>query len=176
MEDELRNEQFLELLAAHEAQIFGFIYALVCHREDAEDLMQQATVTMWRHFDRFEVGTNFGAWASQIAKNCALNHFQTRRRRKVFSATMIELLADSQAAQENDMRLRRRQALSACLDKLSPEDRSLVVECYEPDATVKKVAERINRPAAGVSNSLSRIRRALYRCIEATLARGEHAL
>lgn len=171
MQGGTRQDEFLQLLAEHEAQIFGFLYALVCHHEDARDLMQEATVTMWRKFDTFESGTNFNAWGCEIAKNCALNYFQSRNRRKLFSTTMIDLLSQSEAEQDLDARLERRQALRQCIDKLSAKDRELIAQCYEASATVKEVAKQINRPVAGVYNSLSRIRRALYECIEATLVR-----
>ncbi len=125
MTGDSKNDQFLALLAEHEAQIFGFIYALVCHRQDAEDLMQQTTMTMWKHFDQFEIGTNFSAWACRIAKNRALNFFQTRDRRRVFTTEMIELLEQTEAARPPEERLARRSALRYCLEKLSQKDRSL---------------------------------------------------
>lgn len=171
MNDKSRTDEFLALLAQHESQIYSFLYALVCHRDDAQDLMQEATVTLWRKFDQFKSGTNFVSWACEISKNCALNFFQARKRRKMFSTTMIELLAETESSRDVETRLARRQALTQCLDKLGAKDRELITECYEHSTSVKAVAERSNRPVAGIYNSLSRIRRALYLCIEATLAR-----
>lgn len=173
MEDKSRTDEFVALLAQHESQIFSFLYALVCHRDDAQDLMQEATVTMWRKFDQFKSGTNFVAWGCEISKNCALNYFQSRKRRKMFSTTMIDLLAETESSIEVESRLARRQALRQCLDKLGARDRELVTQCYEHNTTIKSVAERIKRPVASIYNSLSRIRRALFQCIEATLAREE---
>lgn len=174
MEEHTSSERFLTLLSQHEAQLFGLLFSLVCHRQDAEDLMQQATMIMWRKFDEFQPGTNFGAWACQVAKNCALNHFQSQQRKRIFSSTMMELLASTQASQEVDIRLERRQALALCLQKLNAADRQLVTQCYSVGASVKAVAQQMNRPVAGLYNSLSRIRRSLYQCIESTLSRGEH--
>ncbi|TWU22715.1 sigma-70 family RNA polymerase sigma factor [Bythopirellula polymerisocia] len=173
MEDKSRTDEFVALLAQHESQIFSFLYALVCHRDDAQDLMQEATVTMWRNFDQFKAGTNFSAWGCEISKNCALNYFQSRKRRKMFSTTMIELLAETESTTDVEMRLARRQALRHCLDKLGAKDRELVSQCYGSNTSIKSIAEQIKRPVAGIYNSLSRIRRALYQCIEATLAREE---
>ena len=166
-----KNDQFLELLAQHEAQIFGFLYALVGHRQDAEDLMQQTTMAMWKHFDQFELGTNFSAWACRIAKNRALNFFQSRDRRRVFTTEVIELLERTEAARPPEERLARRSALHSCLSKLSAKDRSLVEQCYSAGASIKGVAHALGRPAAGVYNSLSRIRQTLFRCVESTLVR-----
>lgn len=168
--EENRSDEFLSLLAEHESQVFGFLFALVCHRQDAEDLMQQTTLTMWREFDRFESGTNFTTWACTIAKNSARNYFRTQSRRKVFSEAMAELLAQAQESQDIEARMARRNALKNCLEKLSTKDRDLVSMCYESSSSITDVAQAIGRPVAGVYNSLSRIRRALFECINATLS------
>ena len=165
-----RSDEFLSLLAKHESQIFGFLFALVCHRQDAEDLMQQTTLTMWREFERFQSGTSFTAWACTIARNSARNYFRTQSRKKVFSEAMIDLLAQTQEMQDIEVRMARRTALQDCLQKLSEKDRSLISTCYESGSSITTVAERIGRPVAGVYNSLSRIRRALYDCINKTLS------
>ena len=88
--------------------------------------MQQTTLAMWKHFDQFEIGTNFSAWACCIAKNRALNFFQTRDRRRLFTTEMIELLAKTEAERPPEERLARRRALQYCLEKLSAKDRSLM--------------------------------------------------
>lgn len=170
MVQENRSDEFLSLLARHESQIFGFLFALVCHRQDAEDLMQQTTLTMWREFERFEPDTSFTAWSCTIARNCARNFFRTQSRKRVFSDAMVELLTQVQESQDIDARAARRNALQQCMEKLSTKDRDLVSQCYDSGTSINEVANRIGRPVAGVYNSLSRIRRALYECINKTLA------
>ncbi|MEM9352111.1 MAG: sigma-70 family RNA polymerase sigma factor [Planctomycetota bacterium] len=171
MPDETANERFLELLTENHYKVFGYLYALVCHREDAEDLMQQTVIKLWEHFDQYTPGTNFSAWACKIAKNCALNYFQSRHRKTIFSSSMMELLAQTQATIDDDIREARRVALRGCLGKLSDQDRDLITKCYSLDKTIRVIADELQRPAAGVYNSISRIRKALFNCIESTIAR-----
>jgi RNA polymerase sigma-70 factor (ECF subfamily) len=65
----------------------------------------------------------------------------------------------------------RRDALGRCVGKLRPEDRDLLTECYGEASDVHGAAGRRNRSSHSVYNSLRRIRRALYECIDRTLAR-----
>jgi RNA polymerase sigma-70 factor (ECF subfamily) len=67
--------------------------------------------------------------------------------------------------------------LRRCLEKLSEKDRQLVRKCYgdgyRPQGarvTFKAVALELGRPVNTVYKALNRIRRALYECIERTLA------
>ena len=63
----------------------------------------------------------------------------------------------------------RRHALALCLQKLGPEQRELIARRYEPEASVKALAEAAGTTPKAVSDKLRRIRRALLDCIEQTL-------
>ena len=64
-------------------------------------------------------------------------------------------------------------ALAKCVEKLSPNERELIAACYEPGTTIREVAARFVRPAGTVYKSLTRIRRALLKCIKQTLSEGD---
>ena len=69
------------------------------------------------------------------------------------------------------MTYNRRDALRRCLEKLADKDRELVRHCYgDSRVTFKTVAQELGRPVNTVYKALNRIRKALYECIERTLA------
>ena len=126
-----QHQQFVDLLVEHQNQLFAYLFAMVHSRDDAEDLYQQTSLVLWQKFDKFESGSNFFRWAARTAQLEALNFLKYRRRSKLqFSSEVTEQLADAAEAasqQESD----RTDALLACMDKLNPEDRHLVLECYK---------------------------------------------
>ncbi len=168
--DSRDRELFLELLALHEAQLLGFLSAIIRNFQDAEDIFQQSVMTMWQKFAEFEPGSNFVAWGCRIGRNHAMNMMKLRRE-VALSEDIVELLAVAQADEEPELRHARRRALSKCMGKLPAKDRELVQAAYSNRATIKTIASQFGRSAAGVYNSLARIRGGLYRCIQATLSR-----
>ena len=95
-EDEAqRKRQFAELLHEHHRDLFNFIYSLVQHHADAEDVFQQTTLVLWRKFDDFVMGTNFAAWATRVAHLTARDFVRSRRRHAVSFSD--ELLKQSRA-------------------------------------------------------------------------------
>src|SRR5688572_29658300 len=79
------REQFVALFVRHEAAIHSFVLTLLPDLVEAEDVVQQASLTMWRKFDQYTPGTNFRNWAFQIAKFTAMNQMtKTRRDRHRF--------------------------------------------------------------------------------------------
>src|SRR5260221_6886232 len=62
-----RNKQLMRLMTQHQRRIFGYIYTLVPDRHDAEDILQETSVVICEKFEQFQAGTDFAAWACQIA-------------------------------------------------------------------------------------------------------------
>ncbi len=163
------REAFLELLALHEAQLLGFLCAIVPGFQDAEDLFQQTVLTMWQKFGDFEAGSSFVGWGCQIARFKAMNHLRAKRVPS-FDADTLEMLATTQQQEDPELRLERRRALAKCLGKLREADLAIVRAAYAEGVSLKDLADQLGRSAGGVANSLARIRSALYECIRSTLA------
>jgi len=169
-----RKQEFIELITKHWHQLFNFIFCIVQNFSDAEDLFQQSTMALWADFDKFEPGTDFGAWASKVAQYRISTFIRTRNRRRLyFSEDLIKALADV-SFESNDMHDARLAALAECRKKLSSADQELIALCYGGSDSIRDAAYRIGRPVESVYVRLSRIRTALYGCIERFLAREEY--
>src|SRR5256885_7322981 len=61
------RKRLMALMTRHQRQIFSYIYVLVPNRTDAEDLLQETSLVICEKFHEFKEGTDFVAWACQIA-------------------------------------------------------------------------------------------------------------
>lgn len=166
----LQESLFAELLTRHRSRIFRLVFCMVHTQQDAEDVFQQAALTMWDNFAKFDPQTDFVAWASQIARHKALNFLTSKdHRRKCFSEQFIHELATCDDA-SNDYQQARLTALAKCRSKLTATDQQLLKNCYSGEKTIREVAQSMGRSAGSVYDSLMRIRRALFECIQRTLA------
>jgi len=59
---------FMGLLVSNQRCIWAFILSLIPSKVDAEDVLQETLLEMWRKFDTFEIGTDFVAWGVTVAK------------------------------------------------------------------------------------------------------------
>lgn len=173
--DSSRHEEFVSLYVRYEPAVFSFVLGMVQNTADAEDVVQRASMTMWRCFDQFKPGTNFRNWAFQIAKNTALNHLtKSRRDRHVFSEKLVNMLAEQTEERAEDLDARRR-ALDFCLEKLPDTDHQMVAGCYAEGATIRSFAEQAGETANKIYKRLNLVRRQLGRCIERRLGVEEAA-
>ncbi len=161
---------YVKLMTEHQGSLRGFIVSLMPGSPDVADVLQETNAALWQKRDRFKPGTNFLAWAFQIARYEVLRQHDRQRRsgRILFSNELIEVLADVDTSAESDEELLA--ALDHCLDKLSDTQQELVRERYTPGHSLEDLAARTGRTAGSLRIALLRIREVLRRCIEDTLA------
>jgi RNA polymerase sigma-70 factor (ECF subfamily) len=165
------NSQFVCLLLQNEPQLYAWIRVQIPNRADAEDVLQETVTTLWAKFSDFQPNTNFLSWALSVA------YFEVRRyyrkqsqQKRLFSEAFVELTrqaAERMAGEASDVR----EALAACMEKLTAADRNVVRRCYQRGATIAAVAAELDRPFTTIKNALRRSRRRLYECIQRTLKR-----
>ena len=167
--DPLRHDQFLRLFTSHEPAVRGFVRSLLPTREDANDVMQDVALVLWRKFDTYATGEDFRKWAFGVARMEVLAYTRDKARdRHVFDPEVIELLARD--AEQSASRLEaQREALEACLGKLPADQRTLVQRAYSPGARIDELAARLGRTAMAVYKLLHRIRLALAECTRSQL-------
>jgi RNA polymerase sigma-70 factor, ECF subfamily len=166
-EDDTR--EFVALLTRYSRRIYAFIRTLVPNQADAEDLFQDVSTTLWEKFGTFRRGSDFRAWAFQIAHYKVLNYRQRQAHRpKLFADDLIEKLAGDRLALDDSLDARS-PALADCYQKLSPPDREIIDLRYVEEASVPAVAAQTGRSVDFVYKALRRIHGALYRCVDEAL-------
>ena len=52
--DPQQYERFVSLFAQVHDNLFAYVYSLLPHRSDAEDVFQQTSLVLWRKFGEFQ--------------------------------------------------------------------------------------------------------------------------
>jgi RNA polymerase sigma-70 factor, ECF subfamily len=161
-----RTDQIVQLLTGVQQQLTQYVRSLVPHRADAEEVLQETNLFIWRRSDEFELGTNFAAWACKIAYYQVLTYRKRQARGRLrFSDALVEQLA-SGISERVDWVNEEAEAFESCMAKLSDQDRELIDLRYEPDATVENMALRLGRSTKTIYNALGRIRTWLMECTQ----------
>jgi RNA polymerase sigma-70 factor, ECF subfamily len=164
--DEKDPEQFVRLLGRYQQRVYSFILTLVPHWADADEVLQETNIVLWRKFSEFELDTDFVRWANQVAYFEVLKFRRRRQKDQLyFSDAFIEEVA-AEVMEMSDTLEAQRDRLAACLKKLSERDRTLIHLRYDEGSSVKRVAEQLGRSADSVYKSLNRVRRMLVSCVQ----------
>ena len=160
-----RAEAFLAFHMQNHNRISAFVHTLVLSWQDAEEIVQDTLVVMWRKFDEFDPRTSFFAWAARVAQFEVLNFRRKNRHRiMIFDEKILESLASTALEQMDDMELHRAE-LEKCIQKLSERDRELLRVRYETGGDIQSAADAMQRSTGHVQRVLRKIRSGLLRCI-----------
>lgn len=164
--EDARYEVFVKKFAHYEGDLRRFVRSLLPNWTDADEVVQQTAIVMWRKFDQYDPSTHFMKWACVIARFEALAYRRKMARdRLVFREDILELMAD-EGAEEIDHRQAEHEALAACLQEMPEKQRQLLTLAYSQGVKVKELAEEAGSSAAAFYMRLNRLRRQLLKCVE----------
>ncbi|MCB1092434.1 MAG: sigma-70 family RNA polymerase sigma factor [Verrucomicrobiae bacterium] len=170
---DVAQEQFLMEYNPAYRRLLGYLISLLGNRHDAEDVLQRASLTLWRKFDQFEPGTNFFAWASTVCFYEARNFQRLTARSKLrFDDDLLALIADERT-RDLDQQDPRQAALGECMTSLSDANRSLLEAVYMDNADIGQLARQAGRAPQTFYNRLNILRRQLARCVDQRLSCSE---
>lgn len=157
--------EFVRLLTLYQPNIFLYVRSLVINSTDASEILQETNLVLWEKRDQFKAGTNFLAWAFQIARyKLKENQFRNKRKARCFSDVLIDELA-LQSPHFMESHGDWIDELRRCIEKLASRDRELITWRYASRMSCKNIAESVARPVRWVHNALARIREELLDCI-----------
>jgi RNA polymerase sigma-70 factor, ECF subfamily len=164
--EERRTAEFLALLGQHELKLASCIHLLVPSWQDAEDILQETKLRLWRDFSTYRPGSDFLAWARTVARFVVRARAKQNQRRPLyFSSEVQDLILNRLAAmpERSDWRL---ELLADCVKRLKRDMLVLLRRYYVDGRKIKDIAAEHGRSLAGTYMALSRVRRELFDCVQ----------
>jgi RNA polymerase sigma-70 factor, ECF subfamily len=168
------DDLFIRCFTSSQRPLYAFIVGMAPSRNDADDILQEVNLALWRKRHLYDRGQDFLRWAFGYAV-VELRGFRSRSAKgrlcysdKVLDSFAAEWPTDLEAEQQ------RRDALAACLEKLGAGERQLVAAFYCGDVTALELAEATGKPLRTVYRMLERARACLRKCVQSTLAQAQY--
>lgn len=159
-----------QLFVTYAPQLRAYALALAGDFAAADDVVQEAFLTVTAKAAEFQPGSNFLAWARAIVRHKVQENQRASRR---FSSAVLDSLAAS--ATPDLLREYRIDVVMNCMDELPPKARELVRLRYFCDHGPTEIAALLDRTINGVNNGLLKARNAIRDCVERKLADNSEA-
>ncbi|MDO4799453.1 MAG: RNA polymerase sigma factor [Bacillota bacterium] len=136
--------------------VYGYALSIVKNREDAEDILQDTYVTIYRSAKDYRTQGKPMAWIFTIVRNLGLMRF--RQSSKATDLTDEEW--DTLSVPSHEAQTDNRLVLEAAIHTLAAEEREIVMLHAVSGVKHKDIAEHLQIP---LSTVLSKYRRALQK-------------
>ncbi|HEY7451800.1 MAG TPA: RNA polymerase sigma factor, partial [Candidatus Limnocylindria bacterium] len=135
----------------------------------AEDATQQTLVQIWRKLPKLADPDKFEGWSYRILVNTCYAEARKSRRHP----DDLRLLDTDRASADSALSVADRDMLERAFERLSPEQRAVLVLQYYLDLGHPQIAEILGVPLGTVKSRSSAARQALRAALEADARPGE---
>ncbi|HUS30481.1 MAG TPA: RNA polymerase sigma factor [Kofleriaceae bacterium] len=118
------REDFEALVRRHNQRLYRAARAIVKSDDEAEDVVQQTWLEVFRHLPQFRGDAQFTTWATRIAVNAAL---AVARKRPVIAEVSDVDAAHDEAPDQTVQREELGRVLEECLQRLPQGNREVMV-------------------------------------------------
>ena len=181
-----RASRYTESAVPLMGKLYGYAQKKTSNHALAQDLVQQAYERGWRHFDRFEPGSNFSAWMFTILNRVIANHYRAAAARPQTTVVDdLETWNDVQAssvtspefasAENRALELMPDEAVVAALMQVPEMFREPVYLADAEGFSYKEISEMLDIPIGTVMSRLHRGRARLRELLmDVAIERGYH--
>lgn len=158
---------FGQVYDATSAKLYGIILRILKRRDLADEVLQEVYVKIWERAADFDPSRSSPiTWMATIARNRALDEIRRRVPISIEDAPEALNVASNDTPPLHALELSQDvKRLNACLDRLEPQRKQLVIEAYLQGATREELSQRFGHPVATIKTWLHRSLAQLKACL-----------
>jgi RNA polymerase sigma-70 factor (ECF subfamily) len=159
VEDPLLEQEFADRLRESSTLAFRVAYGVLRHREDAEDVAQEAFVRAHRSFTQLRDRDRFRAWLVRTTWRLAIDRIRNEKRR--VAREQVAEPAPEATVEEIAVARERSRALWRAIDELPEKLRMAIVLAAIEGHDIAEVARLLEVPPGTVKSRLFHARQQL---------------
>ena len=159
------EQSFESLVKQHSEKMIRLALRMVNNRSDAEDIVQEAFLRLYRSLSSFRGDSRISTWLYRIVSRLCIDHLRREKiKRKLFFFSRpsdtydpIEQTASSEATQD-DQAIAREQLghVLTALNRLSPRQRAVLTLRHQEELPLNEIAEILGLSVGSIKVHLHR--------------------
>ncbi len=166
------------IVKRYKNQLLNFIYRFLGNAEEAEDLVQETFLRVYRNRKAYQKVAKFSTWIYTIAGNLAKTELRKRKRRRFFSISELGYndkdydISDENYNPERDVDGRIKETIiHEKIMELSPKFREVIILRDVQQLSYEEISEIVNIPLGTVKSRVNRGRLKLQEKLKPLLDR-----
>lgn len=152
----------MNIVLPYRDKLYRFALSIVGNAFDAEDVLQEVMIKIWKKWDHFEGLENKEAWAMTVTRNMSIDKIRASKRSKASDVDQYHHLSDSGMTPEASLESSDRMKVILDIINELPTVQKDVVHLRDIEGyTYKEIAEILGLSVDQVKVNLHRARKAL---------------
>ena len=166
------------IVKRYKNQLLNFIYRFLGNQEEAEDLVQETFLRVYKNRRAYRKVAKFSTWIYTIAGNLAKTELRKRRRRRIFSITDLGYeekdyeISDKAFNPEDQVNgLITEEIVQKEIENLSPKFREVIILRDIQELSYEEISKIVRIPLGTVKSRVNRGRLKLQERLKPYLLR-----
>jgi len=172
------QQAFAEIVGLYQDKLYHMAFRMLGSRQEAEDVVQEAFLRVYRNLDRYDEGMKFSTWIYRIATNLCIDRLRKRKATYSLDAESAEhegldgyaVIPNDDRTPESEMLLSETQRIvRQAIETLPAKYKSVMVLRYLHDLSLQEIGEVLDMPVTTVKTRVHRGREFLRKKLERKL-------
>ena len=151
------------IVKRYKEQLLNFVYRFVGNQEEAEDIVQETFLRVYRKRKAYKRIAKFSTWIYTIAGNLSRTELRRRKRRKLFSVTDMgyedrdyEISDEGYNPENHTEGVIQEEIIHAEINNLSPKFREVIILRDVQELSYEEISKIIRVPIGTVKSRVNR--------------------
>ena len=168
------SDAFRLLVEQHSRAVFRLAFRMTGNEQDAEDVVQETFLRVYRQLDKYEARSSFSTWLYRIASNYSLDLIRMRKRhedkRERSNAEERDILQTIPASSPGPDRIvysgQVQERVNEALNELSEQERTAFVLRHFAGMSIDEIGDALGTGTNATKHSIFRAVQKLRRSLE----------
>ena len=153
------------IVKRYKDQLLNFVYRFLGNHEEAEDVVQETFLRVYRNRHAYQRVAKFSTWIYTIAGNLARTELRRRNRRRIFSLSNMgvddkeyEISDEFSSPEKHTNTVLSEEIIQKEINKLSPKFREVIILRDIQELSYEEISKIIRVPIGTVKSRVNRAR------------------
>ncbi|WP_206099015.1 RNA polymerase sigma factor SigW [Paenibacillus nanensis] len=169
------QQAFAELVDLYQDKLYHMAYRMLSNRQEAEDVVQDTFLRVYKNLDRFDETLKFSTWIYRIATNLCIDRLRKRKQTYSLDAESQDyegldgysMIPSDDRTPESELILSDTQRIiHQAMETLPPKYKSVMMLRYIQDLSLQEVGDILGMPVTTIKTRVHRGREFLRKKLE----------
>lgn len=169
------QQAFAELVDLYQDKLYHMAYRMLSNRQEAEDVVQDTFLRVYKNLDRFDETLKFSTWIYRIATNLCIDRLRKRKQTYSLDAESQDyegldgysMIPSDDRTPESELILSDTQRIiHQAMESLPPKYKTVMMLRYIQDLSLQEVGDILGMPVTTIKTRVHRGREFLRKKLE----------
>lgn len=150
------KQAYAHIINKYKNQLYATILRMTKNPQDAQDLVQEAFIKVYRNLDKYDASGSFSGWLYRVAINHCMDEFRKKSNTTIHVEVDETKVVNREHPEVVFLKKEKSRQLERLISTLPEDERLIILLRYVNEISYEEIGEVMDVPLSTVRNKLHR--------------------